>query len=122
MTEIEAGFMTRINSCLIWVLLMKMLTPQIVFGLIKVLLKHPMSLRVSVVIRHKFHLRYSCCSDGGPLVFENRQPMAARASCRLLKIEHKSRDTDLFEFIADHFEGFDDLARRSGDRGNALDA
>jgi len=31
------------------------------------------SIRVSVVIRHNFHLRYACCFDGGSLVFENRQ-------------------------------------------------
>jgi len=36
------------------------------------------SLRVCVVTRHKFHLRFTCCSDGGPIIFENRQPMAAR--------------------------------------------
>jgi len=37
MTEIEVGFIQRMNSCLICVLL-KMMTPQIVFGLIKVML------------------------------------------------------------------------------------
>ena len=36
------------------------------------------SIRVSVAIRHKFHLRYACRSDGGPLVFENWQPTVAR--------------------------------------------
>ena len=35
MTEIEVGFMKRMNSCLICILLMKMMTHQIVFGLIK---------------------------------------------------------------------------------------
>ena len=36
MTEIEVGVMKITNSCLICVLLMKMMTHQIVFGLIKV--------------------------------------------------------------------------------------
>ena len=37
MNEIEVGFMKRMNSCLIYIPLMKMMTPQIVFGLIKVM-------------------------------------------------------------------------------------
>jgi len=36
MTEIEVGVMKIMKSCLICVLLMKMMTPQIVFGLIEV--------------------------------------------------------------------------------------
>ena len=35
-------------------------------------------IRVSVIIRHKFHLGCSCCSDVDPLVFENQQPTSAR--------------------------------------------
>jgi len=38
MTEMEVGFMKRMNSCLIYFRLKKMMTPQIVFGLIKVML------------------------------------------------------------------------------------
>jgi len=38
MTEIEVGFMKIMNSSLICVLLMKIMTPQIEFGLIKVML------------------------------------------------------------------------------------
>jgi len=34
MTEIEVGFIKITNSCLVCVLLMKMMTSQIVFGLI----------------------------------------------------------------------------------------
>jgi len=37
MTEIEVGVMKIMNSRLICVLLMKMMIPQIVFGLIKVM-------------------------------------------------------------------------------------
>jgi len=37
MTEIEVGVMKIMNFCLMCVLLMKMMTPQIVFGLIKVM-------------------------------------------------------------------------------------
>ena len=38
------------------------------------------SIRASVIIIHKFYLRYTCRSDGGPLVFENGKPTAAQSS------------------------------------------
>jgi len=36
--QVEAGFMKIMNSCLIRVELMKIMTPQIVIGLIKIML------------------------------------------------------------------------------------